>query len=600
MFKFKKILAIFLSLVTCIMLLAGCGNVNNIEATVDPNITDAPATTAPKITPAPTEAPLDIDPSTVDYTTQTWVALDISFTSSITYTKPLDQADFDVIFTSPTGEQMKMPGFWDGGTIWKVRFAPTSYGVWTYKTICSDSSNTGLNGKQGKIGCNVYKGDLAIYQHGFVKTEENVKYFMYADGTPFFYLGDTHWSMPSEPFNTSSVAGIASQFKYIVDKRVAQGFTVYQSEPIGAQYNFDDGVTQADIKGLQDLDARFKYIADKGLVHANSQFFFTTLFDYASQYYPTSYLNKLCRLWVARYAAYPVMWTTAQECDPSSATNTAWLGVATKMHELDPYSHPLTAHQVYANMDSVKGSNATKSSFRNIVGHSWYAVQWTPGTASQLDFNIPKDYWLNGQGKPTVIYEGSYDHLWTLEDGARQQGWAAYLNGMFGQGYGAIDIWLYNSTYDTDEDTVRGDFTVTMADKKIKWNVSIDFPAATQLGTYMHNFFNSFEWWKLVPCFDDRDNNYIKLYSSMYSAATIGNETYVAYFYNKNTTTGSLYGLEQGKNYTAKWYNPRNGEYTDIASDISGINDSVTNKLYWDIPDKPDNQDWVLLATMNK
>jgi len=112
----------------------------------------------------------------------------------------------------------------------------------------------------------------------------------------------------------------------------------------------------------------------------------------------------------------------------------------------------------------------------------------------------------------------------------------------------------------------------------------------------MHNFFNSFDWWDLVPCFDDRPGDHIAMYSStMYSAATIDNKTYVAYFYNQTATTGRIQGLEGGQTYTAKWFNPRTGEYTDIASDIAGSGD----KSFWQMPDKPDKNDWVIYVTMN-
>jgi len=623
--KSQKAFATALAVLLCIITLVGCStntgsltaettSTEEVAITESPSPTDIPTpiiypTITPAITPEPTSPPADISPSKVDYITTIWTALEITFTSSVNYSKPLYDAELDVVFTSPTGITMKMPGFWDGSTTWKVRFAPTMCGIWTYKTICTDSSNAGLNGLKGKVGCNAYKGNLEIYKHGFVKTEPNTRYFMYADGKAFFYLGDTHWSMPSEQINYSGVAGIASQFKYIVDKRVEQGFTVYQSEPIGASYNFDDGVSMNDIYGLQDMDARFKYIADKGLVHANAQFFFVATLLNNPQVYTKDYLAKLSRMWVARYGAYPVMWTTAQECDNDfyaekgqstfTAENNPWKYVATKMNEYDPYKHPLTAHQEYASMTAPLGVNATTSAFRDVVGHSWYGVQWTPSNNSQLDFTIPKDYWVNGQGKPIVNYEGSYDHLWTLEFGARQQGWTAYLNGMFGQGYGAEDIWLYNSSYDMDTDSVRGDVTITVKDKQTKWDTSINFPAATQLGTYMHKFFDSFEWWRLEPCFEDVKGEHVAMYDatgvSWYSAATIGNQTYVAYFYNKTTTTGKLVNLENGRTYTAKWYNPRTGEYTEIASNITGTG----SKSYWNIPAKPDGSDWVLYATIN-
>ena len=65
-------------------------------------------------------------------------------------------------------------------------------------------------------------------------------------------------------------------FKIIVDKRTEQGFTVYQSEPIGAAYDLSDGLTSRTFSWIKDLDKRFKYIADRGLVHANAQLFFAS------------------------------------------------------------------------------------------------------------------------------------------------------------------------------------------------------------------------------------------------------------------------------------------------------------------------------------
>ena len=50
----------------------------------------------------------------------------------------------------------------------------------------------------------------------------------------FFWLGDTHWYFDwSESWSTCNKTGCTSQFKYMVDKRVAQKFTVYQSDIFG-------------------------------------------------------------------------------------------------------------------------------------------------------------------------------------------------------------------------------------------------------------------------------------------------------------------------------------------------------------------------------
>jgi hypothetical protein len=96
----------------------------------------------------------------------------------------------------------------------------------------------------------------------------------------------------------------------------------------------------------------------------------------------------------------------------------------------------------------------------------------------------------NGQDKPSGLYEGLYDYLWTNKFGARMQGWTAFLNGMFGHSYGAVDIWLYDSAYNMNAPTIRDGITITAADKQIKWAESVNLNSALQMG-YMHNFFKS-------------------------------------------------------------------------------------------------------------
>jgi len=497
--------------------------------------------------------------------------------SKVSSFSPFNDVQMDATFTGPNNAKIVMPSFWDGGNTWKVRFAPTMTGTWTFSTACSDTSDYGLNGKTGTVNCTPYTGNLDIYKHGFVKAIPNTRYFEYDDGTPFFYLGDTHWSLPSEPYDT--------MFKTIINKRVQQGFTVIQSEPLGAAYTLSDGVSNADMAGFADMDNRFKYIANAGLVHANAEFFFVAELSNNASSYSAAYLDKLSRYWVARYGAYPVMWTTAQECDNNLygtfdiATN-PWKSVLQSVYNYDPYKHPSTAHQ-----ENTSVTQASDSTFKDLSGYKWFGAQWSAAKNGQLDFNVVKDYWNKSGVRPVVDYEGHYQNLWTNEFGARMQGWTAYLNGMYGQGYGAEDIWLYNSTYDMANDSVVYGITITVADKQVKWNTSLEFAAAYQLG-YMHNFFNSIEWWNLTPRFDDSawfSNN-----GSWYSLASKGNDLYVAYFYNNtNQKTGTLKGLANVQ-YTAQWFNPITGSYN------TAFNLSITNGTYA-IGSKPDNNDWVLL-----
>jgi len=514
-----------------------------------------------------------------------WRVTELAFTSEKSYQDCFNDVELNVVFTH-ADTSFEMPAFWNGGNQWLVRFAPDRIGDWTYQTFCTDETNTGLHNKVGQLTCAEYRGTLDIYRRGFVKTVPGKRYFTYDDDSPFFYLGDTHWRF---------LGNTLDNFKTIIDKRVEQGFTVIQSEPFRVKYDLSDGVTDSDLYYFSKLDERFQYVADKGLVHANAQLIFVAELGPKRAKYPDAYLEKLCRYWVARYSTYPVMWTTAQECDNDyyymrgkqklyDAESNPWKVVAKYMQQYDPYKHPQTAH-----MEGSRYTIASGSSFRDLPGHSWFAAQWAPEKNQQLNFNIPKDFWNNGQGKPSVNYEGHYDHLWTNHFGARMQGWTAYLNGMYGHGYGAIDIWLYDSTYDMKNPTTRGGITITVEDKQTKWDESLEFPSGYQMG-HMHEFFRSMAWWNLIPRFDDPE--WFTSDGSWYSLASIASDLYVAYFYNNtHNRTGTIKNLDDQVTYRAQWYNPRNGQYTPLSSSV------IPSSGSWVIPEKPDSQDWVLLLT---
>ncbi len=628
----KKIFSSVLAGLLCItaLTLSAC-TPGGPQSTADPTATPSVPTAEPTATPIPVVELPDVDPASVDVITEMWVATELTFESTKSFEKKakrdkglvtMSEASMlimDAVFTSESGTVLTVPAYWDGGNTFKVRFAPTEHGVWNYVTKCEDDAS--LNGLTGKIGANSYKGDLEVYKRGFVTAKNGGKYFTYNDGTPFFYLGDTHWSMLTEEFdNAGPNAGdikTDSHFKYIVDKRIEQGFTVYQSEPIGYGYFFDfrDGIRDNDIKGFQKMDLYFQYLAEKGMTHANAQFFFSTDFEEKTMN-DTEYLEIISRYWVARYGAYPVMWTLGQEIDNDmyyspdktspiySFKNNPWLKVAEFMHKYDAYNHPLTGHQENTGQTTVTGkgtgSSATGGGISLFVsrettektGHDWWGAQWSPSLNSQINDAAPKDYWASE--KIAVNYESRYCYLWTKDFGARAQGWISYLSGFMGYGYGAIDMWFYKSSYDTATDSSDGVETVTVADKQTPWSKAIEFESGYQVG-YMREFFNTIEWWKLVPDFND-GNAFVADNGTIYTCASNGSDVYVVYLYNQTTSSGTVCNLVQGATYTAKWFNPRTNEYTEIGSVTADTTDKNGAPAYT-APAKPDANDWVLLLT---
>ena len=541
--------------------------------------------------------------------TQTWLANELTFESTKNYADPFNDVDIDLVLAG-NGVKYIVPGFWDGGNTWKIRFVCPSAGEWLYKTVCTDPENAGLNGRTGKVICEEYDGELEIYKHGFVTSSYGEKYLTYDDGTPFFYLGDTHWSLGDET---------QDMVKAITEKRVSQGFTVWQSEPIGARFNFTDGISENDMAGFDDYDAKFAIIADAGLTHANAEFFYPAdmhslignFGGYIEGGYLSdgakAYLEKATRYWVARYSAYPVMWTLGQETDNDfynsgsiwNSENNPYKLVAGYVGKYDPWSHPLSAHMEYTGGTSAYGSGkgasdarkvynegAEASAFRDVPEHDWYAAQWSPSVTDNSDRKVEKDFWYNSQGKPVINYEGRYDMLWTRTFGSRMQGWASVLSGMYGYGWGAHDTWSYLNIYDEENDSFDGVDTITSQEKKdATWQDTLEYASSYQVG-YMKSFFCSMDWWNLIPRFDDK--LYFRPDASVkyYAASNEDNSEMVVYFFsfsdpsvgeNRNsnefggTLTGRIGCLDPSAEYKYKWFDPATGEFSEEGSFTSTV-----------------------------
>src|SRR5687767_5191278 len=76
-----------------------------------------------------------------------------AFVSAVEYANPLNEVVFSASFTSPSGLQHRVDGFWDGGPSWHARFKPDELGHWTVATTCSDTANSALHDQSGVFVC---------------------------------------------------------------------------------------------------------------------------------------------------------------------------------------------------------------------------------------------------------------------------------------------------------------------------------------------------------------------------------------------------------------------------------------------------------------
>ena len=576
-------------------------------------------------------------------TAETWRMVELSFESKKGYDDPFGDVTLDLLLFG-NGRLYTVPGFWDGGNIWRVRFVCPAVGAWQCMTVCSDKDNTALHGRTAAVDCKTYSGDLEIYKRGFVTTRYGEKYLTYDDGTPFFYLGDTHWRLGQEPLHVVQTSA---------KKRASQGFTVFQTEAIDAAYDLTDGLDKNDLPAFADFDAKFSAVTDAGLVCAHSQFFFppqmstlieknggyaektmtgrvlrkkATVHDYADSV--KDYLEKLSRYWVARFGAYPVIWTLGQEIDNDfysgdygyvewNVLNNPYRLVAEYLAKYDPYAHPLTAHQestgntvAYGNGEGtgevhmIYYLNGYPSAFRDVPAHTMYAAQWSPKLDKRDDSVSSMDFWFNGQGKPVVNYEGRYCYYWTKDYGSRMQGWASYLNGLYGYGWGAQGTWYYTDQVNTEPAYSDGVDTVTVEDKAdITWQSALEFKSADQMG-YMRDFLEGIRWYELVPRF----HNWAYFVPSSnvlaYCASNKKNTEMIVYFYtfsdpavaaqpngkkDGGILTGTVGSLLPFAKYNYQWFDPIHG----VTVDSGTFRASAIGT--WFAGTRPDDTDMVLL-----
>src|SRR5215467_11673524 len=128
-------------------------------------------------------------------------ATEWSFTSGKAYRDPFNEIDLDVVFRGPSGKEDRIPAFWAGEQSWRMRYAPMAEGNYSWRTVCTDTSNADLHERTGTLVVRPYAGENPLLKHGPVRVRADKRHFEHSDGTPFFWLGDTWWMGLCERMN---------------------------------------------------------------------------------------------------------------------------------------------------------------------------------------------------------------------------------------------------------------------------------------------------------------------------------------------------------------------------------------------------------------
>jgi hypothetical protein len=261
------------------------------------------------------------------------------------------------IFTGPSGQRIAVDGFWDGGSTWKLRVAPTEVGTWTYTT---SSADTGLDGVTGTFTSIPSDGK------GFIRVDpDHPHHFAWDDGTPFYWAGVGAWvsHYPYDIAESSRLRVDDGTFDSYAKTRAEQGFTTThwgfygfgkpgfrdrnQVNEGGPPFvNYDPDLLNPSyhqygdhrVKVLHDLDVNSQFQLgwpDQGLLEIGH-----------------TRLKRYWRYLIARYGAYNISYNLfgeVQEFGPS------YLSLAIDYAELtrrwDPYRHLLSTHTIRTTLE---------------------------------------------------------------------------------------------------------------------------------------------------------------------------------------------------------------------------------------------------------
>jgi hypothetical protein len=502
-------------------------------------------------------------------------------------------------FVSPSGKAISVEGFHCGGDTWKLRFVPEEEGEYRYL----------LRGE----GVSLFARGRLIAgpprEHGFLSIHpENPYAFAYADGTPFFPMGDTcyglHDDSPVTPELRRKYLEVrrSQRFNFV---RMSIGHSAKRAAAEQRFWAWGGTADRCDLDRINpeffdSLDAVLREMAEHGM---NAELLLLNF--YRRPFTDTkTWTPGRERMWlryvIARCASYRniFLWTLANEYEThpdgkyrlDRPGDVEWAKTTAKIvRQLDPYLHPITVHPVVS-------SSSRGPSPRDEFDEPWrigglfgdteaidvlsqqtsvvYRTRWDDqkqfwtGDAAGIERSIAAD---RIYGKPVLNTENGYEYLPGYPtnrrqvydtDRVRMASWRIVCaGGYFAAGF--ISTLAHSDVWDAMDPPHRHPFLVK------------DSGAAAQLAA-LYDFFGRLPYWRMGPRPE-------RLRGSGLCLAAEG-EAYVVYLTHGGKCRLTPERADTGLVY--RWFNPRNGEFHGSTLPLEPRQEL----------NAPDEADWVLLA----
>jgi hypothetical protein len=439
--------------------------------------------------------------------TEANVPVELSFKAGKPHTDPFNTVVLDVIFTDPKGVARKVPAFWAGGNQWKVRYSSRERGSHHWKSDCNDAADSGLHHVEGSLEITPFTGTNPLFRHGPLEVASDKRHLQHADGTPFFWLGDTWW------MGLCSRLAWPDDFQKLAADRKEKGFTVIQIvaglypdmhpfDPRGANeagYPWETNYTSIRPEYFDAADQRLRYLIDEG---------FTPCIVGAWGYFiPWMGVDKMKAHWrylIARYGAWPVVWCAAGEANlpwylakgfPYDARKQvhSWTEVMRYIRSTDPFHHPLTIHPT--GIGRLSARNATDDA--SLLDFDMLQTPHGQREAVAPTVRTMRESYPDKPPMPVINSEASYEMLLDKipAQWPRAMFWVCMMNGAAGHTYGANGIWQVNRVgkpHGASPNGTGNGYGV------ITWEEAMRLPGSQQV-SLGKRFLESLPWTELKP-----------------------------------------------------------------------------------------------------
>jgi hypothetical protein len=469
----------------------------------------------------------------------TWQRWEQALESTGHYQNPFKDVTVSVAYSGPGGRTLKSLGFWDGGSTFKIRCAFPVPGTWSWRTTCSNPADTGLQDRHGEVQVSAYDGGNSLFQHGFLRVSDNRRNLAFADGTPFLWIGDTHWAattLLTEP-----------GFRRWVDDRASKCFTVLQTNMARCKTSRLDAEGNAlweadrwNVTFMRKVDREFDYANDRGLV-----LFVSALIDLKWDLKIDDY-PRLVQMIAARYYAHFVTYSSSMDD-----------GFSTEQDEIPEIidrvtdRHLLTQHTGTSSRDPAKYYDRAYLDYSmNQSGH--HGSNYEEASKAAIEWHLA--LYNREPHKPVVNGEAWYEGMATAEQ-AVQMGYLSLLSGCCGYTFGANEC-------------LAGDD---------KLDALLNRKGSVYM-VYLHEFFDSIDRGRcLVPRHGLVGSLKANYRGRSVLAATGDGRKYVAFLphggdvqIDLSTVPGTL---------SAKWFNATTGKYGPEFSIAGGSTRSLVSEF---------------------